>query len=80
MNSAVDIVLSNILVATALAVVIFGFTLSVRRSALTHCLWVIVLLKSVTPPLIPICVPIYVDASAETRANDPRTLMERWPD
>jgi bla regulator protein blaR1 len=46
--------LSNALVATGLAVVAAGAGRFCRRPALVHALWVLVLVKLVTPPLVPV--------------------------
>lgn len=54
MNSLFEIAISNVLVAGMLAAVVFLISRVWRKPALIHCLWVIVLLKLVTPPMIPI--------------------------
>ncbi|HMF12423.1 MAG TPA: M56 family metallopeptidase, partial [Gemmataceae bacterium] len=70
MQSLVEIGLSNALVASVLAVL--AFTVSRwRRPALAHGLWLLVLLKLVTPPLVPIYLPpLYTEpTSNESRAS-----------
>lgn len=57
MDSILEIAISNAVTATLLAVVVFAAQRFIRRPALVHCLWLLVLLKLVTPPLIPIRVP-----------------------
>src|SRR5215831_9107460 len=51
MNSFLATVLSNVIAAGLLAVLVFGVSLGVRRPALVHGLWLIVLLKLITPPV-----------------------------
>lgn len=46
--------LSNALVAGVLGVLNFVLGRVLRRPALIHCLWIVVLAKLITPPLIPI--------------------------
>ena len=43
--------LSNALAAAILATLLAGFGLVARRPALMHALWIVVLLKLITPPL-----------------------------
>jgi beta-lactamase regulating signal transducer with metallopeptidase domain len=54
MPTILEIALSNAAVATVLALLAAGIAKVYRRPALTHCLWLLVLLKLVTPPLIPV--------------------------
>jgi beta-lactamase regulating signal transducer with metallopeptidase domain len=58
MESLVHILLSNALAATVIAVVAAALGRICRRPALTHGLWLVVLLKLVTPPLVPVSLPI----------------------
>jgi beta-lactamase regulating signal transducer with metallopeptidase domain len=67
MNTLLEIGLANAVTAAALAVVAAGIGFFCRRPALTHGLWVLVLLKLITPPLFP--VPISWPGS--TAENDP---------
>ncbi|MBV8488349.1 MAG: hypothetical protein JO161_08720, partial [Planctomycetaceae bacterium] len=58
MESLVHIMLSNALVATALAIVPLVVRRLVHSPALEHTLWLLVLLKLITPPVFPIPVAI----------------------
>jgi beta-lactamase regulating signal transducer with metallopeptidase domain len=58
MSTLVDAAMRNALIATALALLVVGVALVARRPAMLHCLWVLVLLKLLTPPLIPVPVPM----------------------
>ncbi len=58
MNSFVQIAWSNAFVATALALLVFCITRAYRKPALSHCLWILVLLKLVTPPIISVPMPV----------------------
>jgi beta-lactamase regulating signal transducer with metallopeptidase domain len=73
---------SNILVAAVLAVLAAGLSALCRRPALTHGLWLLVLLKLVTPPLVPVTVVLPAStAPAEAKAPAevalPRGVMPR---
>jgi len=52
-----EMAINNALVATALALVIFLVTRCIRKPVLCHALWVLVLLKLVTPPIVSVPVP-----------------------
>ncbi|HZT83150.1 MAG TPA: hypothetical protein VFA26_23175, partial [Gemmataceae bacterium] len=54
MDTLLHVGLSNAAVATALAVVAAAAGWAGRRPALTHGLWLLVLLKLVTPPIWPV--------------------------
>src|SRR6516225_10513342 len=54
MPPLLQIVLSNAVMACVLALLAAGVTYFVRRPALAHGLWLLVLLKLVTPPIIPL--------------------------
>lgn len=59
--------LTNALTATALAAVAAGLALILaRRPAVVHCIWVVVLLKLVTPPLIEVPIAPFVPEPAPT--------------
>ncbi len=58
MESLVHIMFSNALAATVMAVVAAAMGRIYRRPALTHGLWLVVLLKLVTPPLVPVSLPV----------------------
>ena len=57
MDSILEIVVSNAVSATLLAVAVFAVGRFIKRPALNHCLWLLVMLKLVTPPLIAVRVP-----------------------
>jgi len=57
MNWLLEIALNNAVVATVLAVLVLGVTRWVRNPALCHGLWVLVLLKLITPPAISVPLP-----------------------
>jgi beta-lactamase regulating signal transducer with metallopeptidase domain len=57
MGELVETGLSNAALAAVLAVIAAAVSYVCRRPALTHALWLLVLLKLVTPPLIRIQVP-----------------------
>jgi bla regulator protein blaR1 len=73
MPPLLEIVVSNTLLAALLAVSAAGSRL-LRRPALTHSLWLLVLLKLLTPPIVP--VPISWPAANETssQTEDPSSL------
>jgi beta-lactamase regulating signal transducer with metallopeptidase domain len=54
MSGLLEIALSNAVVATMLALLAAGIGRVCRRPALTHSLWLLVFLKLVTPPMIPV--------------------------
>ena len=54
MDTLLYAVLSNAAVTAVLAVMVTGFGRISRRPALVHSLWIIVLLKLLTPPLWPV--------------------------
>jgi beta-lactamase regulating signal transducer with metallopeptidase domain len=58
MNVILDALLANALVALVLAVLAALVSLRIRRPALVHAMWLIVLLKLVTPPLFSIHWPL----------------------
>ncbi len=57
MSPLLEIGLSNAVMAAAMAVVVFALTRFIRRPALVHTLWLLVLLKLVTPPLVYVPIP-----------------------
>jgi bla regulator protein BlaR1 len=67
----VEIGVSNAVMAAVLAVVAVLASLACRRPALGHSLWLLVLLKLVTPPLVPIRLPM--SRPAESPEVSPRT-------
>jgi beta-lactamase regulating signal transducer with metallopeptidase domain len=63
MNALVEAGLSNVLASAALAVVAIAVGLVCRRPAVSRALWLLVLLKLVTPPLFRVPVPWPAPAS-----------------
>src|SRR5438552_7735650 len=63
MNTLVDIGLRNAALAVPLAAVVLLLSLVLRRPALLHLLWVLVLLRLVMPPLWNVAVPRPVAAA-----------------
>src|SRR5258708_25654023 len=59
METLLHVGLSNALLATALAVLAAACSRVCRRPALRHALWVLVLLKLVTPPFVPVPLPSF---------------------
>ena len=57
MESLVHAMLSNALAATVLAILVAILGRVCRRPALIHGLWLVVMLKLVTPPLVPVSLP-----------------------
>ncbi len=57
MESLVHVMLSNALVVAVLAIAVAITGRACRRPALIHGLWLIVMLKLVTPPLLPVSLP-----------------------
>jgi beta-lactamase regulating signal transducer with metallopeptidase domain len=70
-NALLQIALSNALIAGGLALVAFGLGRLCRRPALAHALWLLVLLKLLTPPLLPVAVPWPEAAPAQEAAVAP---------
>lgn len=58
MNPLLQMMWSNAFVATALALLVFPLTRVCRRPALSHCLWILVLVKLVTPPIVSVPLPV----------------------
>ncbi len=58
MTALLQIGLANAAFATVLACMVALLAMKVRRPALIHALWIIVLLKLVTPPLIQVAIEI----------------------
>jgi bla regulator protein BlaR1 len=58
MEWLVQTLLSNAVVATILAVAAALLGRTCRRPALTHSLWLVVMLKLITPPLVLVSVPV----------------------
>lgn len=64
MDTLLQIGLSNALVATLVAVLVAGLCKMCRRPALVHTLWLLVLLKLITPS--PLTLPVNWPAGADT--------------
>ncbi len=67
MTTLLNIALINSVAVLPLAVLAIVFCRLARRPALTHAVWVLVLLKFVTPPLFPS--PVTIEVPAETWAT-----------
>jgi hypothetical protein len=65
--------LSNAVLATVLALAAGCVGCLCRRPALVHSLWVLVLLKLITPPLVPLPIlqPVNTEPPRERAANEP---------
>lgn len=57
MNALLHLAVGNALLATVLALVAGGIGRVCRRPALVHCLWVLVLVKLITPSLVELPIP-----------------------
>jgi beta-lactamase regulating signal transducer with metallopeptidase domain len=87
MDSLLHIGLSNALVASLLALLVAAASAFCRRPALTHALWLLVLIKLITPPLfsIPVSWSTQTDAASvkgtEVAATARSSLsVLDWPD
>jgi beta-lactamase regulating signal transducer with metallopeptidase domain len=69
--------LANALTAAVLAVVVAGFTRLWRRPALAHALWLLVLLKLITPPLVAIGPPWALPVGAASEDGQVARADER---
>jgi beta-lactamase regulating signal transducer with metallopeptidase domain len=67
MTYLLEVCVSNAIVATALAIVAGAAGKLSRRPALTHTLWLLVLLKLITPPIVRI--PIVWQTAATSESN-----------
>ena len=76
MNELLHVTLSNAVAATVLAIVAVVLGRLCRRPALTHGLWLLVLLKLVTPPLVTIRIPW---KEAESSSASERSLQGSNP-
>lgn len=61
MTALVEIGLANLAMAALLAVVAAGVARCLRKPALSHALWLLVFVKLITPPLIPVPVLAALD-------------------
>src|SRR5947209_7780349 len=69
MTTFLHVAVANLAVAALLAVLATLAGRFCRRPALVHSLWLLVLLKLVTPPLLPLEVP-WLEAPAAEPAGD----------
>ncbi len=76
MSNLFEMLVSNSVMSAILAVVVFGVSRRIRRPAVTHCLWVIVLLKLVTPPIVPLRISVPEMGGIATNAAPERLGME----
>ena len=58
MSAVLQAIFSNVVIALALAVLVHAVTRIWRDPHLAHALWLLVLLKLVTPPLVRVPVPV----------------------
>jgi beta-lactamase regulating signal transducer with metallopeptidase domain len=79
METLLYIGLSNALIVPVLAVVVAGIGWVCRRPALMHSLWLLVLLKLLTPPLWPVRVPWPAPAEAAQTISPVVRLLEPVP-
>jgi beta-lactamase regulating signal transducer with metallopeptidase domain len=70
----VRVALSNTLLAAMLALAALAISRTFRRPALSHALWLIVLLKLITPPLWNIAVPLMPPEKIPTHILPPSNL------
>jgi beta-lactamase regulating signal transducer with metallopeptidase domain len=77
-DDLLSIAASNAVAATVLAVAAIAVGAVYRRPALVHGLWLLVLLKLVTPPLvfIPVAWPTIAEAPAEIAVVGEETMIE----
>ena len=61
MEWLVHAMLSNALAVTVLAMLVAILGRACRRPALIHGLWLVVMLKLVTPPVVPVSLPVAVN-------------------
>ncbi|OYP29369.1 M56 family metallopeptidase [Rhodopirellula sp. MGV] len=71
MMPLLELVIGNLLLATLIAVIALWVGRRGKRAALAHALWILVLVKLVTPPIIslPVPIPLPAQASASTKTT-----------
>jgi len=80
MESLLHAMLSNALAATALAVVVAALSRTCRRPAVIHGLWLVVMIKLVTPPVVPVSLPVAVGVGpAGTHAAEVGSNRHKGP-
>jgi len=67
MNSFFTLLLSNIILAAGLAVIAYAITKKWRSPHLAHGLWLLVLVKLVTPPIVHVPLPQWISPVAITQ-------------
>jgi beta-lactamase regulating signal transducer with metallopeptidase domain len=77
-NTVLYLGLANALSASVLALGAAMLAYLGRRPALTHGLWLLVLLKLVTPPFLPIRMPVSEDRQAILSARNPSPEVSGW--
>jgi beta-lactamase regulating signal transducer with metallopeptidase domain len=70
-QTLIAICLSNALAATVLAIVAFGVTRATRSAPVAHFLWVLVILKLLTPPLFEVRLPVGAGFLGKRAQPDP---------
>jgi hypothetical protein len=75
-----EFALSNAVIATLLAIVAAAVGLVTSRPQVAHVLWVLVLLKLVTPPLVRVPVRLPDHAAGESAAMPLESSRGRQPD
>src|SRR5215471_1271703 len=79
-QTLIEIGLSNIAMAAALAAVAVIVGRTCRRPALTHGLWLLVLIKLITPPLFFVPMPFLTAPIAESTDKEPEVVALARPD
>src|SRR5688572_17242024 len=73
MTSLMQIAMANAVVAVPLAALVWGISRMVRRPAFTHAVWIVVLLKFITPPFFEL--PFSVSIPLATNATEPQIAL-----
>lgn len=76
MNELISIAISNAIVATLLGVLALIISRNTKSTSLAHAVWIVVLLKLVTPPLFHVPLPILPAAQNTTAAITTEPLSE----
>jgi beta-lactamase regulating signal transducer with metallopeptidase domain len=76
METILDVGLGNAAAATVVALIVAGVARLAHRPALVHTLWVLVLLKLLTPPLIPVTLPWAADPEVVPVTDEPTPTAE----
>ena len=61
MSTWIELVISNAMVATVMALLVGVVSRFIRRPHIVYGLWLLVLLKLVTPPIVPVHLPVAYD-------------------